>query len=87
MKEKFSKEYLRWLRLIIRSKFNGRFKTVAVNIWAVSIMRYDAGILKWNTDELKSLNKRNRKFMTMHGVLHPKCDVDRVYLSREMGGR
>ena len=25
--------------------------------------------------------------MTMHGVLHPKSDVDRVYLSREMGGR
>ena len=25
--------------------------------------------------------------MTMHGALHPKTDVDRVYLSREMGGR
>ena len=50
-------------------------------------MRYDARILKWNTDELKSLDKRTRKFMTMHGALHPKCDVDRVYLSREIGGR
>ena len=25
--------------------------------------------------------------MTMHGALHPKSDIDRVYLSREMGGR
>ena len=25
--------------------------------------------------------------MTMHEVLHPKDDVDRVYLSREMEGR
>ena len=25
--------------------------------------------------------------MTMHGVLHPKSDIDRIYLSREMGGR
>ena len=25
--------------------------------------------------------------MTMHGALHPKTDVDGVYLSREMGGR
>ena len=25
--------------------------------------------------------------MTMHGALHPKSNVDRVYLSREMGGR
>ena len=25
--------------------------------------------------------------MTMHGALHPKSDVPRVYLSRDMGGR
>ena len=25
--------------------------------------------------------------MTMHGVLHPKSDIDRIYLSREMRGR
>ena len=25
--------------------------------------------------------------MTMHGVLNPKIDVDREYLSREMGRR
>ena len=47
-----------------------------VNIWPVSIMRYGAGILKWNRDELKSLDRRIRTFMTMHGVLHPKSDVD-----------
>ena len=28
-----------------------------------------------------------RKFMKMHGAVHPKSDIDRVYLSREMGGR
>ena len=58
-----------------------------LNTWAVSAMRCSAGILKWNTDELKSLDRRTRKFMTMHGALHPKSDIDRVYLSREMGGR
>ena len=87
MKEKFSKEYLRRLRLILRSKLNGRNKIMAVNTWAVSVMRYGAGILKWNTDELKSLDRRTRKFMTMHGTLHPKSDIDRVHLRREMGGR
>ena len=78
MKEKFSKEYLQWLRLI-RSKLNGRNKIMAVNTWAASVMR--------NTDELKNLERRTRKSMTTHGVLHPKSDIDRVYLSREMGGR
>ena len=60
---------------------------MAVNTWAVSVMRYGAGILKWNTDELKSLDKRTRKFKTMHGAPHPKSDVHRVYLSRKKGGR
>ena len=87
MKEKFSKEYLRRLRLILRSKLNGRNKIMAVNTWAVSVMRYGAGILKWNTDELKSLDRRTRKFMTIHGALHRTSDVDSVNLSREMGGR
>ena len=87
MKERFSKEHLRRLRLISRQKLNARHKIMAVNTQAVSVMRYGAGILKWNTDELKSLDRRTRKFMKMHGALHPKSDVDRVYVSREMGGR
>ena len=87
MKKKFTKEYLQQSRLILRPKVNGRNKIMAVNIWAVSVMTYGAGILIWNTDELKSLDRRTRKFMTMHGALLPKHCVDRVYFSREMGGR
>ena len=62
-------------------------EVMAVNTWAASVMRYGVGILKWNTDELKSLNRRTRKFITMHGELHLKSDIDRVCLSKEMGGR
>ena len=40
MKKKFSKEYLQRLRLILRSKLNGRNKIRAVNTRAVFIMRY-----------------------------------------------
>ena len=87
MKEKFSREYLRRLRLILRSKLNGRNKIMAVNTWAASVMRYGARILKWNTDELKNLDRRNRNFMAMHGALHPKSNINRVYLSREMRGK
>ena len=31
MKEKFSKEYLRWVRLILRLTWNGKNKIMAVN--------------------------------------------------------
>ena len=55
-----------------------------VNTWAFSEMRYGTEILNWNTDELKNIDRRTRNFMKMHGVLHPKSDVDRVYLSKEL---
>ena len=77
MKEKFSKEYLWRLKLILRSKENGRNKIIAVNTWRFLVMRYNTEILKWNTDKLKSLDRRNRKIMR----------YIRVYLNREMGGR
>ena len=60
---------------------------MAFNTWEVSVMISGAGNLQSNTDELKSLDRRTRKFMTIHGVLHPKSDIGGVYLSREMGGR
>ena len=66
MKEKFRKKYLRMSRLILKSKLNGRNKIMAVNTWTVSLMRYGAGVLTWNSDGLKSLDRRTRKFMTMH---------------------
>ena len=32
-------------------------------------------------------NKKSRKTMTMYGGLHPKSDVDRLYMKRKEGGR
>ena len=69
MREKFSKDYIRPLRLILKMKLNGRNKIMTVKTRAVSVMRYSPKILKWNTDELKSLDKRTRKFMTMPRVI------------------
>ena len=49
-------------------------------------MRCGAGILKWNANELKSLDRKTIKFMTMYGALHPKNDIAKVYFSRKKGG-
>ena len=46
MKKKFRKEYLQWLRLILRLKLNGRNKIMAVNAWVVPAMGNGAGTLK-----------------------------------------
>lgn len=53
MKKKTIKEYKRRLRLILKSKLNGKNKITAINTWAVAVFRYGAGILQWKESELK----------------------------------
>ena len=43
--------------------------------------------MKWTREELKQMDQRTRKLITMHKVLHPRDDVDRLYVSRKEGGR
>ena len=40
--------------------------------------------LKWTRDQLKQITKN---LMTMHKALHPRDDVDGLYVSRKEGGR
>ena len=37
--------------------------------------------------ELKELDRKTRKLMTMYGANHPKADVYRLYMKRSNGGR
>ena len=46
MKEKTIKEYKRRLRLVLKSKLNGKNKITAINAWAVALFRYGAVMLQ-----------------------------------------
>ena len=87
MKKKVITEYKRRLRLVLRSKLNGKNKIKAINTLAVALLRYGAGIINWKVEELKSLDRTTRKTLTMYGALHPRSDVDRLYVKRKEGGR
>ena len=87
MKDQVTKEYVRRLRTILKSKLNGGNIISAINSRAVSIIRYGAGIIGWTKAELQALDRKTRKMLTMYGAHHPKADVDRMYLRRAEGGR
>ena len=72
---------------MLKSKLNGGNLIKAINTFAVSTVRYTAGIFQWNQEELQTLDRMTRKLLTMHGALHPKSDVDRLYVERGKGGR
>ena len=83
MEEKTIKKYKRSLRLALKSKLNRKNKITAINAWTVVIFRYGAGILQWKESELKDVDRKSRKTMTIYGALYPKSDVDRLYVKRK----
>ena len=86
-KDKIQKEHLRRTRNLLETKLSGRNLIKGINTGAVLLVRYSGPFLKWTRDELKQMDQRTRKLMTMHKALHPRDDVDRLYVSRKEGGR
>ena len=87
MKDKIQKEYLRRTTKLLETKLSGRNLIKGINTWAVPLARYSGPFLKWTRDELKQMDQRTRKLMTMHNTLHPRYNVDRLYVSRKERGR
>ena len=87
MKNKIQKEYLRRTRKLLETKLSSRNLIKGINTWAVPLVRYSGPFLKWTRDELRQMDQRTRKLMTMHKALYPRDDVDRLYVPRKEGGR
>ena len=86
MKNKIQKEYLRRTRKLLETKLSSRNLIKGINTWAVSHVRYLGPFLMWTRNELRQMDQRTRKLMTMHKALHPRDDVDRLYVPRKEGG-
>ena len=87
MKAKLKSEFFRRVKLLVKSKLYSGNMVKGINAWAVSVIRYTAGIIEWTKKELRDIDVRVRKMMTMAGTFHRKGDVDRLYLPRKEGGR
>lgn len=49
----------------MESRLRGRNKIIAMNKWAVSLIQYGAGIIKWNVAELDETDWKIRRLMRM----------------------
>ena len=87
MKTKVKSEYFRRLSLLLKSELNAGNVVQGINSWAIGIVRYTAGVLDWGKTELKAMDVKTRKTLTLHGAFHRNSDVDRLYLKRKDGGR
>ena len=78
-KKNGEKEYFKPIRVALKSIFNFGNVISALNIWVVVTVRYGAGIINWNKEELDRLDRKSRKLIVMHGGLHPCLNVDKLF--------
>ena len=76
MKDESQKYYLRRTRKLPETKLSSRNLIKGINSWVVPLVRYSGPFLIWTRDELKQMDQRTRKLMTMHKALQPREDVD-----------
>ena len=76
IKGKFQKQNYQRVRAVLKSKLNGGNVINTINIWAIATVRFGAGIINWNKEELDKIYRQTRKLLNMHRVLHPRSFVD-----------
>ena len=86
-KNRVTKEYYNRVRKIWRSELYGRNKVQAHNVFAVPILTGTFGIVDWTKDEIAAIDIKTRKILTCTGNYHRNSNVDRLYTTRDDGGR
>jgi hypothetical protein len=87
MKERLKQEYSMRLRMILKSELNARNEIAAIGALAVPVSRCSFAIINWRIEEIKKIERKTRKMLTMYKMHHPKADIDRLYVKRKEGGR
>ena len=73
--------------MLLETKLCSRNLIKGINTLAVPLVIYSGPFLKWTSEELKQMDLRKRKLMSMYKALHPRDDVNRLYVSRKEKGR
>ena len=87
MKEDVRKEYYRRIRMILKSELNSINRITAINSLAVPVVSYSFNIINWTLSDLRRMDRKTRKMLTIYNMHHPRADVERLYIPRKEGGR
>ena len=87
MKENIRKEYFKRLIATLKSKLNAKHVFQTINTWVVPSIRCSAGISEWTKEQVKEMDRKTKKIITIYGGLHPGSNIEWLYLPRSEGGR
>lgn len=87
MKDRIKERYFKRVNKILKSKLNAKNIIKALNTYAIPILTYTFGILKWTKTDINDIQMKTNVAMTTHRYHHPKAAVERLTLKRRDGGR
>jgi len=72
---------------LLKSGVSAKIKITATGALAVPVLRCSFDIINWRLGELRKIDRKTRRILTMYKMLHPRPDTDRIYIKRKEGGR
>ena len=86
-KKKRKEEPIKRVRLIFNTALNSKNRIIAIHSLALTLVTYSFNSINWNLGELKRIDIKIRKQLTIHRMHHQKSDVNRLYIPRNKGNR
>ena len=86
-KDGILKEYTNRVWKIWTSKLSVYNKVTGYNSFAILIITPSVRVVNWTTDDIKQIDIKTRKILTITGNFHPNSDIDKLYVDRKSGGR
>jgi hypothetical protein len=87
MKQQLGSEYLQCSKSTLKTKLSGKNTIKAINTYAIPVITFRFGIVKWTPTNLENLQIRARALLTGYRIHRPRAAKDRLTLPRHIGGR
>nr|XP_049697654.1 uncharacterized protein LOC110372995 [Helicoverpa armigera] len=80
-------KYKRRVTAVCKTQLTGKHLIKALNTYAIPILTYSFGVIKWSKTDILQLERTTRTTLTKHNNLHPKSAIERLTIKRQNGGR
>jgi hypothetical protein len=87
IKETLKKKFFKRVEAVLKTKLSGKHTIKAINTYAISLLTYSFGTIKWTQTELHTIQTKINKSLTKFHTHHPKSATERLQLPRKQEGR
>jgi hypothetical protein len=71
---------------MFNTKSSEKIQITALKTWALPVVTYSYGIVKWTDTDLKGLDRPTKGLLMKFLCLHSKSSIIRLYLTQKEGG-